>query len=356
MPYNDPWFDPSSPGATWGRGAASVMQGMYGNAMLQKQMDEQRRQFDIEQALAQQKQDWTQTNTPAYQFGQMADVTREKLGSDVDPSTIQENYFGNFRPHVPPTVLQQAMEIHKAGATKTLAEAVDKVLKTGPESPNMIRATYGSGGQPNPYTVKYEDARRREAAGQFGVPGSPESLKRMEDFVQGTSFPDKNVLQPYQKQLTVHAHRVVIDEIERLMAEAKAIASRPELINKERDLAPEEEGRQGFLGIFGKKREAWPSFYAQRHRLVVQQANQLRTALKFIEDLLDDTKGGYTMDERLQRWIQEVIRDVKGVYDENTGLFNAMGELSPIRTPVGPTGPAAMPPPASGPNPTGQVR
>lgn len=339
MPYNDPWFDPNSPNATWGPGVGSVMQGMYGNAMLQKQIAEEARRFDVESGFKNRVQDWAETNTPAFQFGQMADVTREKLGPDVDPTRIQENYFGNFKPNEPrqpQTIFEQASEMFKNGGASSLAEAYDKVLKTGKESPNMIRATYGSGGQPNWRTVQFEDAKRRYEKGEFGTPGTPDAQARFERHVQSLASNRPPSLLPEQKALVQSAIPALSQEIARLDKEMVAIEHRDDVMGRDKRT-------QAMEGPFWNRRNAgWPQMWADRHDLLTKQMTQLKAALQFVQRLDDDTLGGYQMSPALIQWLNALVGRVQSIYDDPS-MMSRMTGLEPVRTPVdqyGPTGSA----------------
>lgn len=318
-----PWFDPYSPITTFGSGAESVMQGLYAQALMKKQQDELARQFNLTHGLAQQKQDWDQTNTPAFQFGQMADVTRDKFGQEVPVQTVQENYFRQFKPKQVETLDEQARKMVESGGAVDMADAYDKLQKVGRYN---IYNTPSRAPIPSADTVKYQDAARRYAAGEFGKPGTPEAQAGFIKFIQSVSTkPTLNTTPPK----ALPEHKAIVGTaasnfstgLKAIDTELKTIASKPELFDDEGNPLPMEGAQPtgGFLGI-GKTVKQWPPFYAQRFKLLQSQRAKMAAAMKFIQYLQDMVQAGYELPPNVVNWVNKVNNMPTSVLDDDSVL------------------------------------
>lgn len=58
MPYENPYFDEEQPGAAWDQGGGSVMASLLAMAMQKRKEAEEKRRFDMDFGLREQKQGW----------------------------------------------------------------------------------------------------------------------------------------------------------------------------------------------------------------------------------------------------------------------------------------------------------
>lgn len=325
----NPWFDPNSPITTFGAGAQNTMQGMYAAAMLKRQQDEAARQFNMTQALEQQKQDWTQTNTPAHQFGEMTDVTRDKWGNEIPLQDVQENYFKQFAPKYEPTLEEQAKAMVENGGARDMADAYDKLQKVGRYN---IYNTPSRAGVPSAETVQYQDAAKRYAAGEFGPVGDPESFRKFQEFFERINTnPSLNRTPPKMlgehKAIVGSAAKNVAETLKVVDAELKSITGKPELYDDQGEPLPMEgaEKTGGFLGIGGSVKQ-WPPFYAKRFKLLEEHRSKLSAAMKFIQFVQDMVEGGSALPPNVVNWVNQVINYPQAIL-ENEAVLQAIPKL-----------------------------
>jgi len=306
----NPWFDPNSPITTFGSGIQNTMQGMYAAAMMKKQQDEMARQFDAQQALEGRKQTWEETNTPAFQFGQMTDVTRDKWGAEVPLQDVQENYLKQFAPKYDQTLAEQVQDMVRGGGATDEADAYDKLQKVGKYN---IYNTPSRQAQPSDKTLKWQTGLAMYNRGEFGQVGSQQAMEGLASFVQAVgTTPTRNDTPPP----VLGEHRAIVGSLTKNLAEGlkaidnslKELTSKPELFDpKTNELLPQKSDQKtgGFLGIGGSVKQ-WPKYHSETFDRLNTQRPKMAAAMKFAQFIQDMVEGGKSLTPNVVNWVNKV--------------------------------------------------
>lgn len=318
----DPWFDPNSPGATWGRGASSVMQGLYGQMMYQKQVDEAKRQFDATHGLDTRKQDWEETNTPAYNFGQMTDVTREKFGQDIPMAEVQENFLGQHSPKYEQTIGEKVREAVESGAFPNPREAYEYFGKVGSYDPYQVRVQGGYGQRtPSEGLQRWNDTLGMWEQGYFGDPKDPASQERMLQYWNQSGLKQTQSLtaRPRAKEQALISQQTStrlgsrlseikknLEAIEGKYAESEA----PKKADTER--VP---GVLGLGGIFSKKAPEWEPYHREQHDRYEAEEQATEAAKDFIDYVSALASSGTELPDSVDVWLRRLLTNPDVIND-----------------------------------------
>ena len=314
--YQDPWFDPNSPNATWGRGAASVMQGLYGQMMQKQQTDEAKRQFDLTHGLAERQQGWEETNTPAYQFGQMTDITRDKWGGDVPLDDVQENYFRQFTPKYDQTIAEKVKEAVESGAFPSAREAYEYFGKVGSYDPYQVRVQGGYGGRAeNPTTKQWNDTLAMWRNGDFGDPADPLSQEKMLQYWKqvGTRTTENITKKPQAGEhalLVKQASTAIGSRLAEIKANLDEVSKRYGPTDKYPEGIPKTNDGQkvgGVMGLFQKDAPEWSPYHRQQHDEYLRQQQGFEAALTFAEYVWGLARSGKELPESVVLWFDRII-------------------------------------------------
>jgi len=328
------FFNPNMPGADFGVGLSSVMQGLGQQTMMNKQLAEARRQFDVKQALEQQKQAWEEKNTPGYQYSTVAEATQQYGG---DPAEI---YLKQYRPDIPPDeakiLAKKARDMVMMGGAKDFREAYDKILKTGPENQATIRATLGTGARPDWRTDLLNKLEAERQKGTYGPPDSAEAHDMMwKNFNDALTNRKNDLTTPPPPKLSP-VHKVLLGSTVRNVVSVK------DRINAQlQSTMAQAQGQKWFMKL-DPKTAADPNTWSDENPLKAQAQARLKdlytldAVIGVLQDLADETKGGFQMTPELADIIKKINQNPEYVltpkfYDD---LLAAMPEQVPgIATP-----------------------
>lgn len=334
----NPFFNEYMPSADFSGGIGSMLKAMMAIRDRKMTMAEAKRQFDMSHQLALQKQAWDERNTPAFQFGQLASEAENRFGPTLGPTGLpeyaQELFLKQFQPQQPPTesaeLQAKVQEMVRSGGAKAPAEAYDKILKTGTESPNYIRGVFGSGARPQWQETTWNDIMGKYRRGDFGPMEDPRSYEIAIKYFKEATPPAEPLPKPAPPQSPLHSAMLntagkmvsgllskVGGEINDLLSQAKLQKWYPKLV---------ETGGENEV-------VSWPDSPIKKSLLARQSAYQKGLAvMRELSDLGDQTKGKWEMTPALQEIIRRITERPEVIFEPN--FWNEVVRSMPVRLPT----------------------